>query len=110
MTAMRDTMMMTDTIMNDKDRFTVTELQALRSDLLQGGMIDSFEAAELLQIFLRERLTLEVAEQCHAHVVGGLEAPRLVAFERLGHDRSQLGVDPGQSARQLGNRTVQHLA
>ena len=36
---------------NDKDRFTATELAALRSDLLQGGMIDSYEAAELLQVF-----------------------------------------------------------
>ncbi|HUO17573.1 MAG TPA: hypothetical protein VMX38_21500 [Verrucomicrobiae bacterium] len=36
----------------DKDRFTVAELSALRNDLLQGGMIDSYEAAELLQVFL----------------------------------------------------------
>jgi hypothetical protein len=40
---------------NDKDRFTMTELAALRSDLLQGGMIDSFEAAQLLQVFLTGR-------------------------------------------------------
>ena len=40
---------------NDKDRFTSTELAALRSDLLQGGMIDSYEAAELLQVFLMGR-------------------------------------------------------
>jgi hypothetical protein len=40
---------------NDKDRFTATELAALRSDLLQGGMIDSWEAAELLQVFLMGR-------------------------------------------------------
>jgi hypothetical protein len=39
----------------DKDRFTATELAALRSDLLQGGMIDSYEAAELLQVFLMGR-------------------------------------------------------
>ena len=42
-------------MMNDKDRFTMTELAALRNDLLQGGMIDSFEAAELLQVFLMGR-------------------------------------------------------
>jgi hypothetical protein len=41
--------------LNDKDRFTMTELAALRSDLLQGGMIDSYEAAELLQVFLMGR-------------------------------------------------------
>jgi len=46
---------MTNGKMNDKDRFTVTELAALRSDLLQGGMIDSYEAAELLQVFLMGR-------------------------------------------------------
>jgi hypothetical protein len=40
---------------NDKDRFTPTELASLRSDLLQGGMIDSYEAAELLQVFLMGR-------------------------------------------------------
>jgi hypothetical protein len=41
--------------LNDKDRFTMTELAALRSDLLQGGMVDSFEAAQLLQVFLMGR-------------------------------------------------------
>ena len=45
----------TTSIHNDKDRFTVTELAALRCDLLQGGMIDSYEAAELLQVFLMGR-------------------------------------------------------
>jgi hypothetical protein len=39
----------------EKDRFTVTELAALRSDLLQGGMLDSWEAGELLQVFLMGR-------------------------------------------------------
>jgi hypothetical protein len=39
----------------DKDRFTMTELAALRNDLLQGGMVDSYEAAELLQVFLMGR-------------------------------------------------------
>ena len=33
-----------------KDRFSSTELTALRNDLLQGGLIDSREAAELLQV------------------------------------------------------------
>ncbi len=56
MTAMvnNDTVM-NDRVINDKDRFTMTELSALRSDLLQGGMIDSYEAAELLQVFLMGR-------------------------------------------------------
>jgi len=43
------------TAMKEKDRFTVTELCALRNDLLQGGMIDSRDAAELLQVFLMGR-------------------------------------------------------
>ncbi len=61
MTAMFDTrtletgMLATQDKMFDKDRFTRTELAALRNDLLQGGMIDSFEAAELLQVFLMGR-------------------------------------------------------
>ncbi|HTZ96259.1 MAG TPA: hypothetical protein VMB18_07675 [Terriglobales bacterium] len=38
-----------------KDRFSVMELSALRNDLLQGGQIDSREAAELLQVFLMGR-------------------------------------------------------
>jgi len=38
-----------------KERFTTTELASLRSDLLQSGMIDSREAAELLQVFLMGR-------------------------------------------------------
>ena len=54
MTAMLDKVM-NDTVNNDKDRFTATELAALRSDLLQGGMIDSYDAAELLQVFLMGR-------------------------------------------------------
>jgi hypothetical protein len=54
MTAMSENEM-NDRVQNDKDRFTATELAALRSDLLQGGMIDSYEAAELLQVFLMGR-------------------------------------------------------
>ena len=37
------------------EKFTVTELAALRNDLIQGG-IDSREAAELLQVFLMGRV------------------------------------------------------
>jgi hypothetical protein len=38
-----------------RERFSVTELTALRNDLLQSGMIDSREAAEVLQVFLMGR-------------------------------------------------------
>jgi hypothetical protein len=55
MTAMFEEKAMNERANNDRDRFTTTELAALRSDLLQGGMIDSYEAAELLQIFLMGR-------------------------------------------------------
>jgi hypothetical protein len=55
MTAMTNEEMLMNAKMNDKDRFTMTELAALRNDLLQGGMIDSYEAAELLQVFLMGR-------------------------------------------------------
>jgi len=40
--------------MQMRETFTATELTALRNDLLQ-GVIDSHEAAELLQIFLSGR-------------------------------------------------------
>ena len=41
-----------NSVKSDQDRFTAVELASLRSDLMQGGMIDSYEAAELLQVFL----------------------------------------------------------
>jgi hypothetical protein len=53
--------------MNDKDRFTVAELAVLRNDLLQGGMVDSREAAELLQVFLMGRgYGVSLAAACDA--------------------------------------------
>jgi hypothetical protein len=42
-------------VMVMRERFSTTELTALRNDLLQGGMIDSRDAAELLQVFLMGR-------------------------------------------------------
>jgi hypothetical protein len=41
--------------MAEREKFTVMELSALRNDLIQGGMVDSREAAELLQVFLAGR-------------------------------------------------------
>ena len=38
-----------------RERFSTTELTALRNDLMQGGLADSREAAELVQIFLMGR-------------------------------------------------------
>jgi len=38
-----------------RERFSTTELTALRNDMLQGGLLDSREAAELLQVFLMGR-------------------------------------------------------
>jgi hypothetical protein len=41
--------------MATREKFTVMELSALQNDLIQGGMGDSREAAELLQVFLAGR-------------------------------------------------------
>jgi hypothetical protein len=60
------------TAMKDKDRFTVTELSALRNDLLQGGMIDSRDAAELLQVFLMGR-GYGVSQQAALDAAGRVE-------------------------------------
>jgi hypothetical protein len=38
-----------------RETFSTMELTALRNDLLQGGLVDSHEAAELLQVFLMGR-------------------------------------------------------
>src|ERR1700683_1253559 len=67
-------MQMNDRLMNDndKDRFTAPELSALRSDLLQGGMIDSYEAAELLQVFLMGR-GYEVSPKAALDAAGRVE-------------------------------------
>jgi hypothetical protein len=43
------------TAMKEQERFTVTELTVLRNDLLQAGIVDSRDAAELLQVFLMGR-------------------------------------------------------
>lgn len=55
-----------------KDTFTVTELAALRNDLLQGGMVDSREAAELLQVFLMGR-GYGVSQQAALDAAGRVE-------------------------------------
>jgi hypothetical protein len=55
-----------------KDQFTVTELNALRNDLLQGGMVDSREAAELLQVFLMGR-GYGVSQQAALDAAGRVE-------------------------------------
>jgi hypothetical protein len=38
-----------------KEKFTMTELNALRNDLLRQRMVDSWEAAEFLRVFLMGR-------------------------------------------------------
>ena len=55
-----------------KERFTVTELCALRNDLVQGGMVDSREAAELLQVFLMGR-GYGVSQQAAIDAAGRVE-------------------------------------
>jgi hypothetical protein len=58
--------------MANKERFTVTELSALRNDLVQGGMVDSREAAELLQVFLMGR-GYGVSQQAAIDAAGRVE-------------------------------------
>ncbi len=55
-----------------RDRFTVMELASLRNDLLQGGMIDSRDAAELLQVFLMGR-GYGVSQQAAMDAAGRVE-------------------------------------
>src|ERR1700747_934158 len=55
-----------------RERFSSTELTALRNDLLQGGLIDSREAAELLQVFLMGR-GYGVSPQAAMDAVGRVE-------------------------------------
>ena len=55
-----------------REKFTVTELNSLRSDLLQGGMVDSREAAELLQVFLMGR-GYGVSQQAALDAAGRVE-------------------------------------
>ena len=58
--------------MANKERFTVTELCALRNDLVSGGMVDSREAAELLQVFLMGR-GYGVSQQAAIDAAGRVE-------------------------------------
>ena len=55
-----------------RERFTVMELAALRNDLLQGGMLDSRDAAELLQVFLMGR-GYGVSQQAAMDAAGRVE-------------------------------------
>jgi len=55
-----------------RDRFTVMELASLRNDLLQGGMIDSRDATELLQVFLMGR-GYGVSQQAAMDAAGRVE-------------------------------------
>ena len=61
-----------DRFSRDKERFSSTELTALRNDLIQGGLADSREAAELLQIFLMGR-GYGVSPQAALDAVGRVE-------------------------------------
>lgn len=55
-----------------KEMFSSTELSALRNDLLQGGLCDSREAAELVQVFLIGR-GYGVSPQAAMDAVGRVE-------------------------------------
>ena len=55
-----------------KERFSTTELTALRNDLMQGGLADSREAAARLQVFLMGR-GYGVSPQSAMDAVGRVE-------------------------------------
>ena len=52
-----------------KEEFAVTELNALRNDLLQEGMVDPCQAAEVLRVFLMGR-GYGVSQQAALDAVG----------------------------------------
>jgi hypothetical protein len=55
-----------------REQFSNTELAALRNDLLQGGLVDSREAAELVQVFLMGR-GYGVSPQAAMDAIGRVE-------------------------------------
>src|SRR5204862_7893234 len=55
-----------------RERFSTTELTALRNDLLQGGLADSREAAELVRVFLMGR-GCGVSPAAERYAVGRVE-------------------------------------
>jgi hypothetical protein len=55
-----------------KERFSIHELTCLRNDLLQGGLSDFREAAELVQVFLIGR-GYGVSPQAAMDAVGRVE-------------------------------------
>jgi hypothetical protein len=55
-----------------REQFSNTELAALRNDLLQGGLADSREAAELVQVFLMGR-GYGVSPQAAMDAIGRVE-------------------------------------
>jgi len=83
-----------------KERFSVMELTALRNDLLQGGLIDSREAAELLQVFLMGRgygVSPQAAFDAAGRVeMSGCSIPVLQTELELS---SRLPITPPQLAR-----------
>jgi len=90
--------------MATKERFTVTELCALRNDLIQGGMVDSREAAELLQVFLAGRgygVSQEAAIDAAGRVeISGCSLP-VLERELEGLACFHCDADAGQIARRF---------
>lgn len=55
-----------------KEAFSMSELTSLRNDLMQGGLADAWEAAELVQVFLNGR-GYGVSPQAAMDAVGRVE-------------------------------------
>ena len=54
------------------EAFSMSELTSLRNDLMQGGLADAWEAAELVQVFLNGR-GYGVSPQAAMDAVGRVE-------------------------------------
>jgi len=94
-----------------RERFTVVELNALRSDLLQGGLIDSREAAELLQVFLMGR-GYGVSPQAAFDAAGRVEmsGSRAVAVQTEAGERITADVVVLNPDLPLARRLIEALA
>jgi hypothetical protein len=55
-----------------REAFSMSELTSLRNDLMQGGLADAWEAAELVQVFLNGR-GYGVSPQAAMDAVGRVE-------------------------------------
>ncbi len=73
-----------------KEAFSMSELTSLRNDLMQGGLADAREAAELVQVFLNGR-GYGVSPQAAMDAVGRVEMAGC-ALPVLQHEMENLAL------------------